>query len=107
MAGDGTHCRPTGLDRMQVFAAAAFQHRDDLCEPPWEQPAMMSSAPALIHRVSGLIREHQSWFEAVESWYKTAKWSKKIFTNYLMARNRPAGRALLSVNDRTLEDPFR
>ena len=68
---------------------------------------MMSSAPPLLQRVGGLIREHQHWFEAAQAWYKTAKWSKKIFTNYLMARNRPAGRALLSLNDRTLEDPFR
>lgn len=67
---------------------------------------MTVAVSTLISRVRDLVNEHRHWFEAVSAWYDCAKWTKKIFVNYLAARNKPAGRAVLSINDRTQDDRF-
>jgi hypothetical protein len=68
---------------------------------------MTVATSTLVKRVRDIIGEYQEWFEAVAEWYDCASWTKKVFTNYLSARNRPAGRARLTVNDAALDDSYR
>lgn len=60
-----------------------------------------------ILRVRDLVNDHHDWFEAIAAWYDCAKWTKKIFVDYLAARNRTTSRATLFVNDQPAEERFR
>ena len=65
---------------------------------------MTIAVSAQILRVRELVNQHRHWFDAVAAWYDAAKWTKKIFTDYLMVRNKPLAQLVIAINGRTLDD---
>ena len=47
---------------------------------------MTMAISTTILRVRDLVNDHHDWFEAIAAWYDCAKWTKKIFVDYLAAR---------------------
>jgi hypothetical protein len=68
---------------------------------------MTQTVSSVILRTRDIVNKYRDWFEAVAAWYDCAKWTKRVFVDYLAVRNRPVGHVSLVLNDLIIEDRFR